>query len=139
MNSLRNTALGALVTISLVGCSQQDQPQGMRGEFVLKGSTFDTLPILLQRDHMCEHTLLNGGMVFHDDTTYSSTMNAMHRCKDREPLPDDLGVKRGKYRVVGDTVMFYDARQRLTAATAATKSDTLLIQGQFYALIFVRR
>jgi hypothetical protein len=130
-------ALQATLLVSgLVGCSEQ--PSGMRGEFTLRGSTSDTLPLLAQRDPLCSHVVDSGSMVFHDDTLYSSSIHMTHTCKGYPVARDDLGVKKGKYQMSNDTLLFFNNRA-LTGYAVVLNPDTLTITGPGHVLIFARR
>ena len=133
----RNALAGVLIAAGVAACEQPQE--GLRGEFKLMGSTSDTLPLLLQKDPLCTHTLESGSMIFHDDTLYSSTFNAKHVCKDYPVAYDDLGVKRGVYRAIGDTILFYNNQQKFTGATVALDPDTLIVQGSRWVLRYVRQ
>lgn len=129
-----------IAVATALGCTDARPP--VAGRYVLRGNEADSVPFVAQRDLLCVHTVVKGAAEFRADSTYSSTFEMTHHCPSMNEgriVRDALGVKRGAYRMLGDTIQMYNDAQRFTGAGWLTDNgDTLYVRGALHTLQYVR-
>jgi hypothetical protein len=135
---MKPRVVNALLLLAALSSCGRKVNSSLRGEFKLLGTTSDTLPVLVERDSLCVHTLTSGAMRFSTDSTYTSNIRIRHECLRRKTEEENVGVLDGRYRVSGDSIFFFNDERKFTALTVRLNPDTLFIQGRLHTLVFVR-
>lgn len=112
----------------------------LEGHYDLATTREGKLPLVLEQDSACVHTLMSGSADFNPDSTYHSTFRIATDCVPKARTFQDPGVKQGSYQMLGDTaIMFNDKHVFTGRAYHRSNNDTIVVESTHRLLIYVRK
>ena len=120
----------------LVGACER---KGLNEDYSLIGTVEGKLPVLLQQDSVCTHTLRGGDLELRRDRSFDSQFDVVIACAGKpDSTVKDLGVYNGHYRVFGDTVALFTSEGQVSGI-GVRKGDTLTVGGTSQTVVYVAK
>jgi hypothetical protein len=118
----------------LVGACER---KGLKEDYALIGTAESKLPVVLQQDEACTHTLRGGELELRRDRSYDSQFDVVIACAGKpDSTVNDLGVYNGHYRIFGDTVAMFTPQGQVSGI-GVRKGDSLTVSGPSQTVVYV--
>jgi hypothetical protein len=120
----------------LVGACER---KGLDEDYSLIGTAESKVPVILQQDQDCTHTLRGGDLQLNHDRSYNSKFDVVIACTGKaDSAVTDLGVYNGHYRIFGDTVAMFTPEGQVSGI-GVRKGDTLTVGGPSQTVVYIAK